>query len=136
MVANLQLPRSSNSVKRLDCPPEMLSPGGLASCITKRTLVFFGVLEANGQEKAGQFLVKDPAHWPDDPVYKRMKQSASSMTVVNDSAERAIASMQQYNSTQTKNEEQKQLLLRLVAQHRKTFPTCSKATLTKNEHSD
>jgi hypothetical protein len=53
-------------------------------------LVFFGVLEVNGQEKAGQFLVKDPARWPDDPIYKRIKQSVSSMTVVNDSTERAI----------------------------------------------
>jgi len=33
------------------------------------------------------------------------------MKVVNDSAERAIALMQQYNSSLTKNEEQKQYLL-------------------------
>jgi len=51
------------------------------------------------------------------------------MKVVNDSAERAIALMQQYNSSLTKNEEQKQYLLWLVERHRKQYPTCAKSTI-------
>jgi len=51
------------------------------------------------------------------------------MKVVNDSAERAIALMQQYNSSLTKNEEQKLLLLCLVEKHRKQYPTCTKYAL-------
>jgi len=51
------------------------------------------------------------------------------MKVVNDSAERAIALMQQYNSSLTQNEEQKQFLLCLVEKHRKQYPTCTKSAL-------
>jgi len=51
------------------------------------------------------------------------------MKVVNDSAERAIALMQQYKSSLTKNEEQKQFLLCLVEKQRKQYPTCAKSAL-------
>ena len=53
------------------------------------------------------------------------------MTVVNDFDERAIAQMQKYNASLTKNEEEKQFLLQLLQRHRKTDPTGSKATLMK-----
>jgi len=131
MVTNLRLPQSINSVKRLDRPPEPLSSLGLASCFTERTTLIFDVLLLNGKEKAQGFLVKDPKEWCDDPSYQDLRMAASTMTVVNDSAERAIALMQQYNSSLTKNEEQKQFLLRLVKRHRTTYPSCSKATLMK-----
>ena len=38
MVANLQIPASNQSVKRLDSPPEPLSATGLASCLHKGLL--------------------------------------------------------------------------------------------------
>ena len=47
-----------------------------------------------------------------------------------------IAQMQQYNSSLTKNEEQKQFLLRLVERHRKTFPSSAKSTLMKMGNTD
>ena len=61
--------------------------------------------------KAQNFMAKDPTEWNDDPSYQELKTAASKMMVVNDSTERAIALMQQYNSSLTKNEEQKQYLL-------------------------
>ena len=79
--------------------------------------------------KAQDFLAKDPAEWNDDPSYQELNKAASAMKVVNDTAERAIALMQHYNSSLTKNEEQKQYLLRLVERHRKQYPTCAKSTL-------
>ena len=51
------------------------------------------------------------------------------MKVVYNTAERTIALMQQYNSSLTKNNEQKQYLLRLVERYRKQYPTCAKSTL-------
>ena len=51
------------------------------------------------------------------------------MKVVYNTAERTIALMQQYNSSLTKNDEQKQYLLRLVERHRKQYPTYAKSTL-------
>jgi len=61
--------------------------------------------------------------------YWELYRAASTMQVVNDSPEKAIALMQQYNSSLTKNEEQKQLLLCLVEKHRKQYPTCTKSAL-------
>lgn len=55
----------SHNEKRLDSPPELASPTGLASCITKRSAVSLGVHEANG-EKPEQFLVKDYANWDEN----------------------------------------------------------------------
>jgi len=57
--------------------------------------------------------------------------AASTTTVVNVSAERAIALMQQYNMPLTKNEEQKQSILWIVNHNRKTYRSWSKATLMK-----
>ena len=57
---NSQLPQSTNSVKRLDCPPEPLSSAGLAFCFTERTTVIFDVLQLNEKEKVQSFLSKDP----------------------------------------------------------------------------
>jgi len=51
------------------------------------------------------------------------------MKVVNDSAERGIALIQKYNESLTKNEEQKQFLLRFVQRHRQLYPTSSKAAM-------
>jgi len=67
IVANLPIPASDESVKRLDSSPEPLSTAGLASCVTQRTAVIFYVLCMVGKTKAQNFLVKDPREWNDDP---------------------------------------------------------------------
>jgi len=51
-VANLQIPASAESAKRLDSPPEPLSATGLATCVTHRTAAVFDVLSLNGKMKA------------------------------------------------------------------------------------
>jgi len=119
-VANLPIPASDESLKRLDSSPEPLSTAGLASCVTQRTAVIFYVLCMVGKTKAQNFLVKDPREWNDDTCYQELHGAASAMKVVNDSAERAFALMQQYNSFLTKNEEQKQFLL-CLAKRQKTI---------------
>jgi len=53
------------------------------------------------------------------------------MKVINDCSERAIALITTYNSSITKDEGQKQFLLRLVDLHRKEYPEATKATLMK-----
>jgi hypothetical protein len=131
MVANLQRPQLTKSLKRLDQPPHNLSPLSLASYVTCRTNVIFEVLSVNGKMKAQSFLAKAPEEWNEDVSYQDLKKAAMAMTVVNDSAERAIALMQRYNSSLTKDEEQKQFLLQLVRRHREIYPSCSKATLMK-----
>lgn len=49
--------------------------------------------------------------------------------MVNDVAERGVALIQQFNTTITHDEEQKQYLLQIVESHRKKFKNCNKSTL-------
>ena len=58
-----------------------------------------------------------------------MKDQVDKMKVVNDSAERGIALIQKYNETLTKDEDQKQFLLRFVQLHRQFYPSSSKTAL-------
>lgn len=131
MATNLKIPAFDDSLKRLKSPPEPLSSLGLANCVTARTATIFDILCVNGKMMAQNFLNKDPSQWQEDPSYQELNDAASTMKVVNDSAERAIALMQKYNSSLTKNEEQKQYLLRQVERHRKNYPSCAKTLFMK-----
>jgi len=51
--------------------------------------------------------------------------------VVNDSAERGVALIEEYNSIITRKENQKQYLLQVVQDHRRKFPDCKKELLMK-----
>lgn len=83
----------------------------------------------NGREKSAAFLTKDPSEWPTDEVYIEMREKARQMKVVNDCAERGIALITKFNASLTKNEQQKQYLLRVVDLHRKKFPVASKSNI-------
>lgn len=69
--------------------------------------------------------------WEDDAIYIMMKEKAGLLKVVIDCAERGIALVTQFNSSITKNVEQKQYLLRSIDLHWKTFPMASKANIEK-----
>jgi hypothetical protein len=128
MVQNLQRPSLPGTPRRLkitDKVPDLK----LEDLVTKRTSDFFDVLMTGGKAKSQSFLKKSPGQWADDPFFKELRDRCIQMKVVNDTAERGISLIQKYNETLTKDEEQKQLLLRLVAEHRKKLPTPSKATL-------
>ena len=55
------------------------------------------------------------------------------LQVVNNHAERVIALIQQFNKVLTKNEEQLQFLLQVVAEHRRTIPDARKAVLARTQ---
>ena len=77
------------------------------------------------------FLSQDIVNWPELPSYISARNKAASLKVINDSAERAIALATTFNSSLTKQEEQKQFLFQVVEEHRKRFPNCKKTTLLK-----
>ena len=58
------------------------------------------------------------------------------MKVVNDTAERSTALIEKYNKTLTKDEDQKQFLLRLVQRHRQMYPTASKSVILHEKDND
>jgi hypothetical protein len=76
-------------------------------------------------------LTINPENWEASPRFLRMKQDIKSITVVNDSAERAMALMTEFNDTLTKNESEKQMLLQVVEENRQRITDVSKKTLIK-----
>ena len=72
------------------------------------------------------FLRVDPAEWDKTTAYQDGLRRASSLKVVNDAAERGVALIQDFNSSITVQEDQKQYLLQVVEQDRQLHPTCDK----------
>jgi hypothetical protein len=128
MVRNLKRPPLPHTPRRL-VGTDAMQPVMFENLVTQRTQSFFDLLIEEGSTKANTFLNKHPTEWTDDTVFKELWNRASKLTVVNDAAERGISLIEKYNDTLTKDEEQKQFVLRLVASHRKKFPSASKGAL-------
>ena len=99
---------------------------GLHDFITTSTARFFKIIGLSED-----FLQRDPNEWKHDEQYIRNKEIAQSFKVVNDLAERGVALVQEFNSSLTRNEEQKQYLLQVVEDHRKKFAVPTKAGAIK-----
>ena len=95
--------------------------------VTTGTLSFFEKL----QLPVG-FLDVDVASWNDTAEYQQGLNIVHKLRVVNDTAERAVALIEEYNDILTRKETQKQYLLQIVKQHRGHFPDCSKQNLSDN----
>ena len=100
----------------------------LHNFVTKSTINFFTILGLSHE-----FLQVDPSDWEFQPEYQESKRLVLSLKVINDLAERGVALIQEFNSSLTRNEEQKQYLLQAVENHRKKFsaPTKSSAVDAK-----
>ena len=57
------------------------------------------------------------------------KKIFKSLKVVNDTAERGVQLMAEYNSILTRNELERQHILEVVSEYRKTYPTSKKKDL-------
>ena len=69
-----------------------------------------------------------------DPTYIKFKSCINIIRVVNDTAERGIGLISDFNDVITKNEDQKQSLLKVVAKDRKENPSKSKQSLFKSKY--
>lgn len=58
--------------------------------------------------------------WPGMQSFEQALSTVTKLPCVNDCAERGVALIEKFNTT-TKDETQKQYLLQVVEQHRKTF---------------
>jgi hypothetical protein len=128
MVKNLRRPAMEKNLRRLDSVAFEYEHS-LDTYVTERTAELFDVVVKNGRERAAAFLEKDPADWSTDETFCEMQQKVRQLKVVNDSADRGIALISAFNSTITKDERQKQYLLRLVDEHRKQYPVASKSAV-------
>lgn len=128
MVESLGKPKIPENPRRKQVEEDELPD--LASCITERTAALFDLLRDGGQELAKEgFLKQPPCTWSQDPTFLELQEAASGLSCVNNVAERGIALIQTYNKALTRDEEQKQFLLRLVAEHRQRIPEPAKAAL-------
>lgn len=95
-----------------------------SSFITPGTKTFFTRFSISTD-----FLDKDPSTWKDDPGYKSGLEKLEKAVVVNDVAERGVKLIQDYNNILTKDETEKQFVLQIVTENRKTYPTATKSSL-------
>lgn len=82
------------------------------------------------------FLKFDPSSWPSNECYLKNKQIVNCFRVVNDVSERAVKLATDYNNKLTENEEQKQFLLQVVANYKRSHPDSSKETIVKRYKKD
>lgn len=75
------------------------------------------------------FLNAPPSTWEDNEDYKLNRNVVQKIRTVNDTAERGVKLIQEYCSSLTKNEEQRQFALQIVSDYRKRFPQAKKASL-------
>jgi hypothetical protein len=77
------------------------------------------------------FLQYDPKTWDTNISFVNGKELINSLKVVNDTSERAVKLMTDFNEALIIDEEQKQYVLQCVQEHRKMYPDCKKETLKK-----
>jgi len=110
-------------------PPELalrkdFSNNCLADFATKNTRRFF--LKIQMDQK---FLTKSPDSWNDQPGDLMARELVQGIQVTNDTAERGMALIQEYNWLVTHDEEQLPILMEIVTEHRHAFPDRKKSTL-------
>ena len=96
----------------------------LSDFVTKNTKTFFTILGV-----PQSFLLMPPDTWNDNEDFKIGERIVRSLKVVNDTAERGVKLIQEFNHVLTKNEDQKQYLLQVVQEHRKLYPCSKKSTV-------
>ena len=69
------------------------------------------------------FLQADPKTWITNQDYLKSEETVCALRVTNDTAERGIALIQEYSGLLSKDEDQTQVILQLVAEHRKCIQT-------------
>src|SRR6218665_2788917 len=81
----------------------------LEDFVTENTMKFYEILEL-----PIKFLTETDIEQKENEHFQKAKQFAQSLMVVSDVAERGVKLIQDFNSSITRNEEQKQYLLEVV----------------------
>ncbi|XP_017468775.1 PREDICTED: uncharacterized protein LOC108360842 [Rhagoletis zephyria] len=131
MIANFNRNKFSDLSKRYDPSKgeltQKLFDKTLDDFVSEKSKQFFSRLQIDDS-----FLKEDVSSWSNNAGFLEAKRRISYLSVVNDTAERAVKLMQDFNGLITAEEEQKQFLLRCVQEHRKLYPDCKKKTLKRS----
>ena len=83
-----------------------------------------------------KFLEFNPSDWGLQEAYMKNKMNVQSVKVFNNLAERAVALIQEFNSSLISSEDQKQYLLQVVKDHRSKFSAPTKSAAIDRKQSE
>jgi len=130
MVEALQSEGNKDIPERvLNTKEDTIEEKNLQDFVTSNTTRFFNILGMDSH-----FLDADPETWHQYDGYLSAEETAKSIIVTNDSADRRVALIEEYNTLHTCDEEQKQYLLLAVSEHRRRYPDFKKSTLVRLHH--
>ena len=102
----------------------------------QKVLLFYYFISIISQQKSIQkvnkkptaflFINKNPVECTSDAEHLKGKQICENMRVTNDTTERGVALMQEYNRLHTVVEEQREYLMLVVKQNTNKFPNVKK----------
>lgn len=75
------------------------------------------------------FLQFEPSTWESNEDFQECLRFCHQLPVVNDTAERGVKFMKDYNKVLTNNEEEKQMVLQIVESYKKKYPNANKNNL-------
>lgn len=106
---------------------EELHSKNIDDFVCNKTLTFF---KRFGIDTS--FMDKDPTEWELEAAYQKGLEIINHINVVNDSAERGVKLMEEYNNTLSHDEKEKQNILKIVAHYRKEYDCINKSALSDN----
>jgi len=124
LVAALEKENSNKPSKRPEIPLGSFHLCTLDQLATSNSMNFFHIFKL-----PTDFLSTDPDTWELQESYSLAKCRLEALKVVNDTAERAVALIQEYNKTLTKDEDDLQFLLQVVADYQQRHLTANKTEL-------
>ena len=106
--------------------PEVTEVSELWDFVTSKTWQFFDIVKSDPS-----WLTKRVSEWDFDEDYNQVKNFVSTVKVVNDTCERAVAMATEYGNILTKDSQMRRKILQIVEHNRKHFPDCNKKTVGK-----
>lgn len=104
--------------------PKRLLKCDLSDFVSSKTKDFFSIFG-----HSTDFFELDPSEWADNDQYQTAFDFFNNLFVVNDTAERGIKFLKDYNCVLTRDEDEFQLILQVVDAYRKMYPSHKKSAL-------
>lgn len=123
----LALKNEKRSVKRLEEKPNEMKKyknKHLNDFVSANTMKFFERLQI-----CTDFLNVDPSQWTERADWQKGYETCKAIRVVNDVAERGVKLFTDYNNILTKDEEQKQFIVKVVKDYNEKFPSHKRSSL-------
>ena len=107
--------------------PVITAETELCDLVKEASWEFFDVVKSDPLP----WLTRPVAEWDSHSDFQKVKVFVSTVKVVNDSCERAIALAKDYYAILTKDSRVRRMICQVVEQDRREFPDVSKKTLGK-----